>query len=216
MSSTKKIFKKETTINEDANGNTTTNTKETCFEVTNEPDYIKLYTSMWCQFYSIPSSYSKLFIELAMRMTYCNTNDLEHSQIVYTGKPISDDIQHKLNWKPDMYQKGLKALVNAGAIKKLSRGVYQINPNFAGKGSWKYNPKTNQGGVKDFVATFDFPNKTVKTKIVWADDGTDTPLNNDYRQGMNVTSKDNTVLTCTTATTVSNNSYEQTTPDIPF
>ena len=58
-------------------------------------------------------------------------------------------------------------------------------------------PKLKQGGVKELISTFDYVQQTVDTKIVWADDGTDNQLNDLYRQGLNVTSKDNTVLIAT-------------------
>ena len=197
MSVSKIIVKKETTINEDAEGNQSINTKEISYQTSQEPDYIKIYTKTWCEFNQIPIVYRDLFMELVTRMTYCNASDLDNSQLVNTGKPWSDSICNKLNWKKAMYQRGLKALCECNAIKKVGKGVYQINPNYAGRGSWRYNPKLKQGGVKELVATFDFPNKTVNTKIVWADDGTDNQLNDLYRQGLNVTSKDNTVLTAT-------------------
>ena len=194
----KRFLQKEVHTKEDSDGNITSDTKETVVEVLQEPDYIKLYTKMWCTFNEIPEVYQKLFLELVMRMTYCNSNDLEHSQLVNTGKPWSDEIQKAMGWKANMYQKGLKALCDFGAIKKVNRGVYQINPQFAGKGSWKYNPKLNQGGVKDLVATFNFKDKTVQQTITWADNGENDDINEMYRDGLGVTKEQETVLTHTT------------------
>ena len=103
-----------------------------------------------------------------------------------------------LNWKDRMYQKGLKALCECEAIKKVGKGVYQINPRYAGRGEWKYNPRLERGGIEDLVATFNFKDKSVDTKIVWADDGEDTPMNEAYRQGMGVSAKQETILKSTT------------------
>lgn len=168
----------------------------------NEPDYIKLYTSMWCEFNQIPDTYRNLFLELITRMSYCDGTDLPHSQLVNTGKPWSDAIMKNLGWKKAMYQRGLKALCDCGAIKQISRGVYQINPNYAGKGEWRYNPRLQRGGVEDLVAQFNFRDGTVQTKIIWAseNDGNATNLMDqemfsgmDTKLGHTVTIKDTTI-----------------------
>lgn len=135
-----------------------------------EPDYIKLYTNVWCEYNEIPTAYRNLFLELAIRMSYTNASDLGHSQIVFTGRPTSTAICECLGWKEAMYQKGLKALCECKAIKRINRGVYQINPSYAGRGQWRYNSKLNQGGVEQLIATFNFTKGTVNTSIVWADD----------------------------------------------
>lgn len=154
----------------------------------NEPDYIKLYTRMWCEFNQIPDTYRGLFFELISRMSYCDSSDLPHSQLVNTGKPWADSIMQALGWKKAMYQRGLKALCDCGAIRQISRGVYQINPNYAAKGEWRYNPKLQRGGVEDLVATFSFKTGTVDTRIVWAaeNDGTACPTDQDMLDGMGV------------------------------
>ena len=48
------------------------------------------------------------------------------------------------------------------------------------------------------MATFNFREGTINTKIVWADDGDDTPMNEAYRQGMGVSAKQETILKSTT------------------
>ena len=137
-------------------------------EKSTEPDFIKLYTRMWCEFNGIPECHRALFLELATRMSYCNKTDLGASQIVYTGEPNASAICQAIGWKQkDSLMKGLKALVNCGAIRKLNRAVYQINPSYAGRGEWKYNPRLDRGGVEDLVATFNLRKGTVETQIVW-------------------------------------------------
>lgn len=135
-----------------------------------EPDYIKLYTNMWCEFNGIPAAYRNLFLELAVRMSYTDASNLSMSQIVYTGKPISDDICKCLGWQNRMYQKGLKVLCDCGAIRKVNRGVYQISPKYVGRGKWKYDPRLKQGGVSELVASFDFVNQRVNTHIAFDSD----------------------------------------------
>jgi hypothetical protein len=190
------ITNTDTTTVIDENGDKTITKKEqnTALVRNNEPDYIKLYTKIWSEFNDIPVAYRDLFLQLAMRMTYCNSNDLKNAQLVNTGKPYSDSIKHALGWKEDMYKKGLRELTNLGAIKRIVRGVYQVNPEYVGKGEWKYNPKLNRGGVEDLIAIFKFKEKSVDTRIIWSDNGTNCQFNEMYRDGLNVDKEAETVL----------------------
>ena len=108
-----------------------------------------------------------------MRMTYCNKDDLENSQVVATGGPVTIAIQRECGWTTaDPVYKGLKVLTDCKAIKRIARGWYQINPSYAGKGSWNYNPKYKQGGIKDLIAIFNFRQGTVETTTTWTDNDT--------------------------------------------
>lgn len=200
MSKVIKEINTTTTIHPDGEEETTVVEKTSTLQRNTEPDYIKLYTRMWCEFNGIPQTYRGLFLELVTRMGYCNATDLEHSQLVNTGKPWSDSIMQALGWKKAMYQRGLKALCECGAIKQVGRGVYQINPQYAGRGEWKYNPRLSRGGVEDLVATFSFADGKVTTNIVWADNGEDSEFNRMYREGLDVKGKDAAVLKTTVKT----------------
>ena len=185
-----------TTVDPDGTEHKTEAEKSRAIEKSTEPDYIKLYTRMWCEFNGIPERYRLLFLELASRMSYCNKSDLDSSQIVYTGEPVASSICSALGWKQkDSLMKGLKALCDCNAIKKVNRAVYQINPSYAGRGEWKYNSKYDRGGVENLVATFDFAKGTVQTKIIWTDDGQDTELNAMYRQMLGVKPGEQAMLT---------------------
>lgn len=173
----KKYYKTTNTNTvEDSNGNITVTTDETITAIENntEPDYIKLYTRMWCEFNQIPMVYRSLFLALAQRMSYASLDTNGNSknnggQIVYTGKPIAQDLMSECGWTSnDMLKRGLRELCKCNAIKRIGRGVYQINPSYAGRGLWKYNAKQEKGGIENLVATFDFKNKTVDTKVVYA------------------------------------------------
>jgi len=161
---------KEHTV-EDAEGNitTTTTTKTKAILKNDEPDYIKLYTKMWCEFNMIPDKWRPLFFALVCRMSYASLKDETGGQIVHTIGSTGKAIIEECGWKnKDTLYRGLQALCECEAIKKISRGEYQINPQYAGKGPWHYNAKENRGGVSELVAKFDFKNKKVDTKIVWA------------------------------------------------
>lgn len=168
-------------------------------EVSREPEYIKLYTKMWMTFMGIEGidRYVKLFLSLAKRMSFCNSNDMEHSQIVFTCEPNASAIMQECGWKRNAYMKGLQALCAAGCIRRIGRSVYQINPSYIGKGEWRYNPKLRQGGIRDLVAVFKFKDSKVKTEITWADDGEDTEINKDMRKGVGVDEYQRTVMTDT-------------------
>lgn len=194
------ITKQEVTTNIDADGNESTTIKETTtnFKRNEEPDYIKIYTKMWLDFNQIPLKWHELFMQLALRMSYTNSSNeqsLKESQTVVVYGPISESITKACGWKDkSTLRKGLKALCDCGAIRNVGRAMYQINPNYASRGSWKYNPKLNQGGVEDLIATFSFADKSVKTKIIWADDGSDTDDNIFMREGLGVSKADETIL----------------------
>ena len=157
-------------------------------EVTSEPDYVKLYTDNWCEHNRIPKSYRYLFEQLAKRMSYCNAESLEYSQITYTGGQIKADIMKKLGWSEAMYKKGISELKKCGAIRQLSRGCYQINPRYAGKGEWRFNPKTKQGGIDKLITYYDNAMRSITASTVWTDKeaGTDTTYEYTTTQPENV------------------------------
>ena len=184
----------KTHVDADGNAHTETFERTTKVERNTEPDFIKIYTKMWCDFNRIPDRLRPLFLELVTRMTYCNAADIANSQLVNTGRPWSDAIMRALDIQPSTYKQYLRELCACGAIRKVARGAYQINPAYAGRGEWKYNPKLQRGGVEDLVATFNFKDKKVDTKIIWADDGTDDELNAMFRAGLDVQKKDSAIL----------------------
>lgn len=201
---TKIIQHKEVRTVEDVEGNITSTIVEKSSKIqrSEEPDYIKLYTKVWCEFNEIPIRLRDMFLELAVRMNYADSTNPETSQTVYAGKPVSTTIMKNLNIKQATYNQYLRELIECRAIRRVNRGVYQINPNYAGRGQWKYNPNLESGGIEDLVATFNFKDKTVETKIIWADDQTNNELNKNYREGLgnNATLK---------TTNIKNNQQEQ-------
>lgn len=153
-------------------------TDEKAISKDTEPDYIKIYTAMFFEFKQFPTQYRELFLQLAMHMTYCNAEDLEGSQLVCVSGYIKKKIMIACGWTSESsLTKGLKALCKCGAIRRVARGQYQVNPEFAGRGAWRYNSKLKQGGLKDLVATFQFSDCSVQTDFIYNDDidGYDIP-----------------------------------------
>ena len=202
MSDNKFYTKEIITTHEDADGNVSSTSTRTTTNIqrNGEPDYIKIYTKMWCEFNQIPEKWHRLFLELATRMTYTNSSDLETSQTVVVYGATTEAIREACGWKDkSTLRKGLKALCECGAIRKTAfRATYQINPNYASRGEWKYNPRLQRGGVEDLVAKFSFRDGKVSTQILWADNGDDDPFNEMYREGMGVSKRDATVLKVST------------------
>lgn len=194
MSSFMNVIEKRTNVDADGNENTTLYERTSVIKRNTEPDYIKVYTNMWAEFNGVPVAYRELFLQLAIRMTYCNSDDLNNAQLVNTGKPYSDSIMSALGWKIDMFKRGLRELSNTGVIKRVAKGVYQINPNYAGRGEWKYNPRLKRGGIEDLKAIFSFKEKMVSTEIIWSDDSNDSEINDIYHVGLNVSSDANSIL----------------------
>ena len=201
MSKTSKTWEKTVEhTHEDKDGNITRDiTKETGkMSINDEPDFIKLYTKMWLEFNAIPAKYRQLFFSLVCRMSYARTSSIEKSQIVVVQKPMTDSILEECGWTTrDPLTKGLKALCDAGAIRKIAKACYQINPSYAGRGEWKYNPRLDRGGVKDLIATFSFADGNVNTNIIYADDGGSDEEAEFDRKCYGVSKKDEAVITST-------------------
>lgn len=168
---------------EDAEGNITVDTVRKMKNVkkSDEPDYIKIYTNMWSEFNQIPKKWTALFFALARRMSYAdlstgdNPDEKENygGQLVFTGGLTAEAIRKECGWKTtDPLYRGLQALQECGAIRKVGtgRGMYQVNPQYAGRGGWYYSSRDEQGGISNLIATFNFRDKTVETHIVWSTD----------------------------------------------
>lgn len=124
-------------------------TEETYLHKDNEDDYVKIYKEfMECK--AFPINYRELFMQLAIRMTYCNIDYPDSSQIVYVVGPTKKEIMAACGWQTETpLVKGLKVLCDCQAIRRVSRGIYQVNPYYASKGAWKYNKRLRTGGVKE-------------------------------------------------------------------
>lgn len=92
-----------------------------------EPEYIKIYTQKWKE-KPIQKPYLNLFMNL---VNYAEQT--EDGLTVSVVGPIKEKICENLNCGKANVNKGLKALREAEAIEKISRGLYRINPEYARK-----------------------------------------------------------------------------------
>lgn len=102
-----------------------------------EPDYIKIYTGVWRENNQIPEKWRPLFMELATRMAGAEPltkSEADGGQLVYTREPYKTYICNALGIQSRQYQRGLADLCRCNAVKKVSRGVYQVNPQYAVRG----------------------------------------------------------------------------------
>lgn len=168
------MYKETTTIHEfeDKDGNVTTDTTretKTYHRSCGEPHYIKIYTNMWCELNEIPIKWRPLFLELAVRMDYADARSEIGGQLVNVIGYTRNAIMRACGWKASsQLSKGLAALTEVGAIRRVCRGQYQINPSYAGKGEWKYDPAKEEGGIENIKVYFDLKNKKVDTQIEWS------------------------------------------------
>lgn len=162
----------DTTTRLDKDGNVLEQiTEEKSIYKDQEPDYVKIYTAMFFEFKQFPVQYRELFLQLAMHMTYCNSDDLEGSQLVCVSGHIKKSIMTACGWNNESsLARGLKQLCDCGAIRRVAKGQYQVNPEFAGRGAWRYNSKLKQGGIKDLIANFHFASGSVKTAFIYNDE----------------------------------------------
>ena len=156
---------------EGADGNVTVDTAVVTQAIrkNEEPDYVKLYIDGWRGANGIPARYRQLFLSLAMRMDYANIerggDPDEGGQIVCVMGRCREALLRECGWNgDDALCKGLKALVDCGALRKISRGFYQINPRYAARGTWHYSSRKNQGGVENLLAAFVSDNQKAPTK----------------------------------------------------
>lgn len=195
----KTVVQKSTTKEtKDKNGNTAiTDFTETIRYIYNsEPEYIKLYIKKIINDNRIPKRLFPLFIELAIRMTYCDASNMEASQTVNAGGLTKQAICERWEWKPNTYQKMLRELCDCGAIYKTkAQGWYQINPEYASRGFWIYKPKSDCGGIDEFTRFYKMreAGKNIKTEIKFADTG-DSRTDSDVREGLGLRGTEQAVL----------------------
>lgn len=120
-------------------------------EKSDEPMFIKLYLDHIAIFNGTPVGINPILAELLKRTTYAD--EAEPHQIV-VNLSVKKRIAEKLGYKnTKTIDNAITEFVRAQYIKRIDRGLYQINPYFFGKGSWK--------DIKKLRASFDYINGTM-------------------------------------------------------
>lgn len=96
--------------------------------VPSEPPFIKLYLSDMCKMYDIPKIGNNVLNELLKLTNYNNE--------IILNSAIKKRIDKSLMLKKGILDNNLTKLKKANILKSEERGIYQLNPNLFGKGSW--------------------------------------------------------------------------------
>jgi hypothetical protein len=105
--------------------------KNTKTEVTGweqEPPYVKMYLHDIGRLKDLNNSEQKLMNEIVLNMGYRN--------IVPGYKAVKEMMCEKLNMKYETLDKGIKNLYKKGILIRKARGLYVVDPNLFGRGSW--------------------------------------------------------------------------------
>ena len=94
-----------------------------------EPPYVKIYLQDIARLNGLNPSEQKLINELVFNMGYNN--------VVPSYKPVKEIIANKLGVSYETIDKAIKTLHKKGVLIRKARGMYIMDPNLFGRGSWK-------------------------------------------------------------------------------
>ncbi len=148
MKNTKRVIKEKTTVD-----NTTGEilSKETEFQFSKEPNYIKLYFDCLGVYISndgLTASLNDMFVEVLKRSTYA-----EDGQIVHLDAYTKERICKATGKGMERLKQAIRTWTHNKILIRVARGVYQVNPYIIGKGDWR--------NVSKLRATFDFTSGSV-------------------------------------------------------
>ena len=125
----KNVFVREVTelVNETGEITKTVTQEVSMFE--KEPPYVKLYLQDIGRLNGLNNSEQKLVNELVFNMGFNN--------IVPSYKPVKEMIADKLGMKYNTLDKSIKELHRKGILIRKARGLYIMDPNIFGRGSWR-------------------------------------------------------------------------------
>jgi butyrate kinase len=99
-------------------------------------------------------------MEILNICTYANNKD---GQIFHFTKYEKDFIAQKLNTTENYLKQQIIKLQKGGIVKRISHGVYAVNPFLFGKGEWK--------DIKKAQMTFDFAKKRIEVEFEHMEEG---------------------------------------------
>lgn len=94
-----------------------------------EPNYIKMYIDDVSKLYGLSSGENNVLRELLRYLNYNN-------EIIITAY-IKNTIKEDLNLSIKLIEKTISRCIKSNIMIRKQRGVYIVNPNLFGKGSWK-------------------------------------------------------------------------------
>ncbi len=94
-----------------------------------EPPYVKTYISDIQRLMGFPNYVNDILLELLSNMGYNN--------IIPMYAPIKNMICSKLNISINTLNKAVDELYKKGILIRAARGMYIVDPNIFGRGSWQ-------------------------------------------------------------------------------
>ena len=131
----------------------TTNTKT--FKAEAEPKYIKMYLEDISYLNNLPKGSGSLIYELLKLVNY--------DQEIILTKYLKEKIAKNLDCKLKTINNKLCDLVKTEVLILIARGVYSINTNLFGKGSWKDIIKHRKSLKLEIFYNFQENNRIIKT-----------------------------------------------------
>lgn len=127
--SKKRVFVREISQVETINGEVLTTTSQQVGMFEKEPPYVKLYLEDIGRLNNLNASEQKVINELVFNMGFNN--------VVPSYKPVKELIAEKLGMQYNTLDKAIKELHKKGILIRKARGLYIMDPNIFGRGSWK-------------------------------------------------------------------------------
>lgn len=100
-----------------------------------EPPFVKLYLQDIMYLSDLSGRYVPLLISLLKRADFANS---ERPMCVALVPDIKKDIMTEVGWNSlGTLNNAINDLVNGGVIKRVGRGLIQLNPHLFGVGKWE-------------------------------------------------------------------------------
>lgn len=130
-----KLYATERMVFDKETGEMLEHTEDRYKTVSIEPNYIKIYIDAMSYFITGEEvgMETNLLLEMAKRMTYAN--DAAPNQVAMYGK-IKEDIAYQLGTTIGSIDVILNKLVKKDLIRRIGRGIYELNPIIFAKGNW--------------------------------------------------------------------------------
>lgn len=146
-----KIYSTERMVFDKETGELIEHTEDKYKVVSIEPNYVKLYIDAMSCFITGEEvgMETNLLLEMAKRMTYAN--DAAPNQVAMVGS-IKKGIAKQLNTSVSSIDVILNRLIKKDLIRRVGRGVYELNPIIFAKGPWssirKIQIEWSEEGIK--------------------------------------------------------------------
>lgn len=146
-----KIYSTERMVFNKETGELIEHTEDKYKVVSIEPNYVKLYIDTMSCFLTGEEvgMETNLLLEMAKRMTYAN--DAAPNQVAMVGS-IKEGIAKQLDTSISSIDVILNRLVKKDLVRRVGRGVYELNPIIFAKGPWssirKIQMEWSEEGIK--------------------------------------------------------------------